>query len=196
MDASLDALRRAWMEERKQNATTCMAPCSDSATRVQNSVPIGFVVFTGSVPACTVTENVEAPMHKGTHSTSHAMAFDELSGVEEDNREEGNARREREEETESHKQERELSSNFHTRWVDDLGRECASFKQERSRRKRVKDDTENSLSADFALAPLITAMNKPRYLATQQRARLFAEYGSMQKTSQYLARLRHIQGTN
>ena len=90
------------------------------------------------------------------------MSFDELSGAEDDDREEGST------------QERDLLSNFHIRWVEVLGKECASCKEERSRRKRVMDDTDTSLSADFALAPLITAMNKLRYLATQQRARLFA----------------------
>ena len=99
-----------------------------------------------------------------------------MSSAEEDGREEANVHREQKEKTESYKHESELLCNFHTRWVEVLERECASCKEERSRRKRVLDDTETSLSADFALAPLITAMNKPRYLATQQRARLFAEF--------------------
>ena len=131
----------------------------------------------GSVPVCRVYDkNLEKSVRKGTQFISHAMAFDELSGAEEDGREEANVHREQKEKTESYKQESELLCNFHTRWVEVLERECASCEEERSRRKRVLDDTETSLSADFALAPLITAMNKPRYLASQQRARLFAEF--------------------
>ena len=135
INAALDALRRAWMEERMQNAPLkCLA--------------IGFV------PA--------------SHSKAHAISFDELSGAEDDDREEGST------------QERDLLSNFHTRWVDVLERECASCKQERSRRKRVLDDTETSLADKFALAPLITAMTKPEYLTSQQRAKLFAQFNRTQ----------------
>ena len=56
IDASIDALRRTWMEERKQNAP-------------QTSPSIGVV------PA--------------SHSRPPAMSFDELSGAEDDDREEG-----------------------------------------------------------------------------------------------------------
>ena len=48
----------------------------------------------GSVPACRITDkNLETPVRKGTHSRSHAMAFDELSGAEEQDSEEAKVRR-------------------------------------------------------------------------------------------------------
>ena len=57
--------------------------------------------------------------------------------------------------------------------------ECAN---ERHRRKRVLNDTATRLPADFALAPLVTLSNKPRYQPSQQRAELFARV----KTTQVL----------
>ena len=78
----------------------------------------------GSVPVCRVNDkNLEKSVRKGTQSISHAMAFDELSGAEEDGREEANVHREQKEKTESYKQESELLCNFHTRWVEVLERE-------------------------------------------------------------------------
>ena len=76
--------------------------------------------------------------------------------------------------------DRRLLEQFRAGWDDALEKECIHCKEERARRKRVLDDGETKLSADFALAPLITAMNKPRYLATQQRAKLFAEFHKTQ----------------
>ena len=84
----------------------------------------------GSVPACRITDkNLEPPVRKGTHSRSHAMAFDELSGAEEDGREEANIHREQKEKTESYKQESELLCNFHTRWVEVLEREVLEIRR-------------------------------------------------------------------
>ena len=51
---------------------------------------------------------------------------------------------------------------------------CDECTNERHRRKRVLNDTATRLHADFALAPLVTPNNKPRYQASQQRAELFA----------------------
>ena len=54
--------------------------------------------------------------------------------------------------------------------------ECPACQAERKRRKRVIDDDATAIDPEFALAPLVTAMNKPRYLASQQRAQIFARY--------------------
>ena len=51
---------------------------------------------------------------------------------------------------------------------------CDECTNERHRRKRALNDTATRLHADFALAPLVTPNNKPRYQASQQRAELFA----------------------
>ena len=42
------------------------------------------------------------------------------------------------------------------------------------------DESTTKLSADFALSPLRTSMNKPRYLTSQQRACLFARHNQTQ----------------
>jgi len=82
--------------------------------------------------------------------------------------------------SEATNKDRRLLEQFRAGWDDALEKECIRCKEERARRKRVLDDGETNLSAEFALAPLITAMNKPRYLATQQRAKLFAEFHKTQ----------------
>ena len=43
IDAALDALRRTWMEERKQNPTACIAPTVVIGSSVQTSVSRGLV---------------------------------------------------------------------------------------------------------------------------------------------------------
>ena len=59
--------------------------------------------------------------------------------------------------------------------------ECSLCADERKRRKRVVDGSGNDrLSEEFVLAPLVTALNKPRYLALQERARIFARYARTQ----------------
>ena len=63
IDAGLDGLRRAWVQERKQNTTSCTTLCPDSATRIRNKVAKGFVPAStmhdshtiGFVPVCRVT---------------------------------------------------------------------------------------------------------------------------------------------
>ena len=40
-----------------------------------------------------IFKNLETPVRKGTHSRSHAIAFDELSGAEEQDSEEAKVRR-------------------------------------------------------------------------------------------------------
>ena len=78
------------------------------------------------------------------------------------------------------KNERALLADLQRRWCTAQATECECCQRERRRRKRVIDENATSLSADFALAPLITSMNKPRYLASQQRACLFAKYNETQ----------------
>ena len=65
-------------------------------------------------------------------------------------------------------------------WKAFCEQQCAGCKAERVRRKRVVDEHATSISKEFALAPLVTANNKPRYLASQQRAQLFARYHNTQ----------------
>ena len=62
------------------------------------------------------------------------------------------------------------------RWMAALGKGREKCQEERHRRKRVIDENATSISADIAFAPVITGMNKPRYLTSQQRACLFARY--------------------
>ena len=179
IDAGLDELRHTWRQNTREKTTESMlawvAEGSVSASTMQK------IRAKGSVPACRLSDKIfAAPVHKGKQPRSHEVSSTESDSAEEDGSDGANIRRIPKEQPESYKQEDELLCNFHERWVDVLKRECVSCKLERKRRKRVLDHTETSLSAEFALAPLITAMNKPRYLATQQRARLFAEYHKTQ----------------
>ena len=135
----------------------------------------------GSVPVCRVNDkNLEKSVRKGTQSISHAMAFDELSGAEEDGREEANVHREPKEKTESYKQESELLCNFHTRWVEVLEREvleiwrvwCSvkastclearvlgGFNPQKKRRKSRKQHV--AIIHTFARLPLIQQRSTP-----------------------------------
>ena len=65
-------------------------------------------------------------------------------------------------------------------WSRFNNEECPRCQRERTRRKRVIDENATSISKEFALAPLVTANNKPRYVASQQRAQLFARYHKTQ----------------
>ena len=196
------------MQERQQNPTACIAPIVPKGSvpgtaAVVSAVGVGksFRIRQKSAPTILQQSStasgsaigfvpagqVAATAKKVTPATAvetPAMKFRPM-----------NAANELATEGDSQKQERELLCSFHSRWADALALECTVCTTERARRKRVMDDTETSLSPEFALAPFVTAMNKPRYLASQQRARLSLSFtrrkccGSRQKTSQSLAKL-------
>ena len=58
--------------------------------------------------------------------------------------------------------------------------ECEVCQQERERRNRLMGNELRDLSPGFAAAPYITHMNRPRYMASQERTILFARYHKRQ----------------
>lgn len=65
-------------------------------------------------------------------------------------------------------------------WEQALSLECEICRSERARRNRLLGETRRELSPDFAAAPYITAMNKPKQIVAQKRATHFAHYHQAQ----------------
>ena len=65
-------------------------------------------------------------------------------------------------------------------WDEAVALECLICSAERRRRAWLMTDDAEHIRPEFGVAPYITHMNRPKHLASQERARIFAQYHGRQ----------------